>query len=228
MYHRNERNYFLQLITFLAVIFTAAIASATLNATVTVSSISCSSGVCTVTTSTAHNIPSNDAGFVLAGGPTADQIASTAASVPTSTTFTFNSNTATTCSSSCGTAQSAPNFIILGNPFTGQLGTQGVIACVWTYTTVPFPQSGKTSACSVAISTSVSTLSSLASEINGALASGAWVENVVQLTVATSDTTAQIEQELQRIQFAAQLQQAGGAQPGRDTGTVCNSGGCNQ
>jgi hypothetical protein len=129
----------------------------------------------------------------------------------------------TTCSSSCGTAQPAKNFLILGDPITNQLGLQVVIVCVWNYVQSPLPASGRTSTCAQADSNST-----LLSAENGALAAGTWNETVLTLTFASSDTRAQIEQELQRMQFAMQLAIAGGIQPGRDAGTFCDAVGCNQ
>lgn len=224
--HRKKRGPVLfKRILFL--LFSAALAFATASTPVAVSSISCSAGVCTVTTGTAHNIPSNNPGFALQGGPAADQLAGTAITVPTSTTFTFNSSTATTCSSSCGTAQPGKNFVIFGNPFAFALGLQSVTACVYNYISTPLPIAGKTSACASALTASGDNANLLAAE-NGALASGAWIETTVTLNLASSDTRAQIEQELQRVQFAAQLQIAAGIQPGRDTATFCDAVGCNQ
>jgi hypothetical protein len=191
---------------------------------VTVSSVTVSSGVATVTTSAVHNIPLSNGGFCLQGSSiTADILCGTVATVPSSTTFTFNSTAALACSSSCGTAQPAKNFLFLGNPLTGTLGLQQVTVCVWNYIATPLAVPNKTSVCAGAESNATLLISE-----NGALASGAWDETVITLTLASSDTRAQIEQEFQRIQFARQLAIAAGIQPGRDTGTFCDAVGCNQ
>lgn len=195
---------------------------------VTVNSISCSAGTCTVTTVSAHNIPANNPGLLMAGGPAGDVGAFTAATVPTTTTYTVVSSTMVTCSSSCGTAQPGPNFIILGNPFNGQLGLQSVTVCYWNYIQTPLPIANKTSACSAAFNSSVSPGTAALSSINTALAAGIWFESSFTLNFASSDTRAQIEQEFQRVQFAAQNQIVAGIQFGRDIGTICDAVGCNQ
>jgi len=195
---------------------------------VTISSITVSSGVATVTTSAVHNIPASNPGFCIKGvvAQTVDNVCGTAATVPTTTTFTFNAPAGVTlvaCASSCGTAQPAKNFLIAGNPITNLLGLQNVTVCVWNYIQTPLPVPNENSSCS-----SAETDATLLSEENGALASGSWFETTLTLTFASSDTRAQIEQEMQRIQFAMQLAIASGIQPGRDRGTFCDAVGCNQ
>lgn len=212
------------ILLFALLLLSAGAAFAAASSPVTVSSVTVSSGVVTVTTATAHNIPANNAGFCLQGSSVGvDILCGTAATVPTSTTFTFNSSTALACASSCGTAQPAKNFLVLGNPLTGTLGIQQVTVCVWNYIQTPLAFPNRTSACA-----SAETNATLLTSENGALASGAWDETVITLTLASSDTRAQIEQEFQRIQFARQLAIAAGIQPGRDTGTFCDAVGCNQ
>jgi hypothetical protein len=190
---------------------------------VTVNSISCTSGTCTVTTAAVHNIPANNPGLTLQGGPAGDIGGFTAATVPTTTTFTVVSSTMVTCASSCGTAQPAKNFLILGDPLTNNLGFQTVTVCVWNYNQTPLSAPNFVSACSLAEPSAP-----LLSAENGALASGAWTETFIVLTFASSDTRAQIEQEIQRMQFARQTAISAGIQPGRDTGTFCDAVGCNQ
>lgn len=209
-------------------LFASVLAFATASSPVTVSSINCSAGTCTVTTSTAHNIPTSGAefGFCLQGGPTGDVLCGAAATVPSTTTFTVSNTINTsmaTCSSSCGTAQPAKSFLILGNPFNGQLGLQSVFVCIWVYVQNPLPSPNKTSACSAAESNAT-----LLSAENGALASGNWAEFPVTLSLAAGDTRAEIEQECQRIQLSAQNQIVAGIQFGRDLGTFCDVIGCNQ
>jgi hypothetical protein len=217
-----------------AILFSAAIASATLSPGVTISSITVSGTTGTVTCSSACGMISNDPGGCIAGSSVTADNGCYAVTVTSSTVFTFSSSTATACASSCGTAQPGLNFIISGDPFAGIAGIQLATACVWTYQTTPLPISGKTTSCSSAFSSSIavsSGISSLLTPINAALASGQWVENTSTLFVALSDTTANIEQELQRQQFQAQLQLTTGAAAialGRDIGTACNGGGCNQ
>jgi hypothetical protein len=206
-----------------AIFFCSMLAFGASSTPVTVSSISCSAGVCTVTTASAHNVPSNNAGVCLQGGPAADVLCGIAATVPSSTTFTVNSSSMATCASSCGTAQPAKNFLISGDPITNQLGLHQVTVCIWNYILTPLPSPNKTSGCAAA-----ETNSTLLTSENGALASGAWYETQITLTFASSDTRAQIEQEFQRIQFAIQLEIAAGIQPGRDAGTFCDAVGCNQ
>jgi hypothetical protein len=195
---------------------------------VTISSITVASGTATITTSTAHNIPSTNAGVCLQGVSVAvDILCGTALTVPSSTTFTMSATqgnaTMLACASSCGTAQPAKNFLILGNPLLGALGLQQVTVCVWNYIQTPLAAPNRTSACA-----SAETNSTLLTSENTALASGTWDEVVITLTLASSDTRAQIEQEFQRIQFARQTAISAGIQPGRDTGTFCDAVGCNQ
>jgi len=199
-------------------------AFATSSTPVSVTTVTISSGVATVTTSAPHNIPANNAGFCLQGSTVSqDVLCGTAASVPSSTTFTFNSTTALACASSCGTAQPAKNFLVAGDPLTNSIGLQQVTVCFWNYILTPLPINNRTTGCAAA-----ETNATLLTSENGALASGGWFETQMTLTFAATDTRAQIEQEFQRIQFAMQNAIAAGIQPGRDTGTFCDSVGCNQ
>lgn len=214
----------MKLFLLACLLLSAAAAFAQSSSPVTVNSVTCSAGVCTVVTAATHNVPSNNPGFCLQGSSVAqDILCGSAATVADATHFTFKSSTAQNCSSSCGTAQPAKNFLILGNPLTAELGLQQVVVCVWNYLQTPLPAPNRTSVCAAAESNPT-----LLTSENGALASGAWDEKVITITLASSDTRAQIEQEFQRIQFARQIQIAAGIQPGRDTGTFCDSVGCNQ
>lgn len=188
---------------------------------VSVSGITCTSGTCTVTTSAVHNIPSTEPGFCLQGGPAADVLCGTVASVPTTTTFTVVSATMATCSTSCGTAQPAKQFLILGDPITNTLGVQQVTACVWNFITTPLPISGATSSCSTAEPNAT-----LLTSENAAIASGVWIEALITLQLAQTDPRAQIEAEFQHIQQARQSEFASKIQPGRDLGAFCDAVGC--
>jgi hypothetical protein len=99
-----------------------------------------------------------------------------------------------------------------------QLGQQNVTACVWVYVTTGIPVSGGTSGCAIQFS------GSLQSEVNGAIASGAWVEYQLSAGFANSATVATIEQYFQAIQFSYQLQ---AVQPGSVSGHQCDVTGCN-
>jgi hypothetical protein len=182
-----------------------------------ISSVSCSAGVCTVTTSSAHNVSPGDPGFIILGSSvSADNLAGTAASVVDGTHFTVNSTAMANCSSSCGTAQPAPVFILRSS--SASFGSQNVSACMWIFVTNGAPISNGTSGCSAQFSGNTQT------EINAAIASGSWIEVQQSVPFAQNANLGTIEQYFQALQFSLQLAQ--GFQPGGVTGHECDPTGC--
>lgn len=212
-------------------------AHAALATAVPATSIACSAGTCTITTSAAHNISiSAPGGCFIAGGslPAADVICFTATSVPSGTTFTLNQSlfpyaNFVACASSCGTVQSASQFIGFSTAQTLPVGIEQSLVCLWSFVQSPIPTPNASSACSNA---DFSGVSYALSEINGALSSGAWKEYIVIDSVSGSSTNANIEQEWQRKWFNVQQFYNAGTptfiQPGALNGILCNTGGCNK
>jgi len=205
----------------LLLLFLSAIVSlpahATLATPVTISSVTCSAGTCTVTTASAHSIPLNDPGFcILSSSVSADNICGAASTVPTSTTYTVVSATMANCSSSCGTSQPAPVFMVKGS--TPSFGQLNVSACLFVFVTSGIPISGATSNCSGQFSGALQT------QVNAAIAAGTWVEYEQTHAFSNSSTAATIQQFFQALQFSYQLQQLA---PGGFTGKQCDVTGCN-
>lgn len=184
---------------------------------VTISSVTCSAGTCTVTTATAHSVPANDPGFcILSSSVSADNICGTAATVPTTTTYTVKSATMAACSSSCGTSQPAPVFMISSSQ--PQFGQLNVTACMYVFVQTGVPISGGTTNCSAQFSGALQT------QINAAIAAGTWVEYDRTTPFSNSATLATIQQYYQALQFSYQLQQLA---PGGFTAHQCDVTGCN-
>jgi hypothetical protein len=101
---------------------------------------------------------------------------------------------------------------------TPQYGEQNVSACIWVFVQTGAPASGATSSCSAQFSGALQT------EVNGAVASGAWQEFVVGASFANSATIPTMEQYFQAIQYSYQLQ---AIQPGGPSGHECDVTGCN-
>jgi len=192
-------------------------AHAQLKTPVTISTITCSAGTCTVTTSAAHSIPLNDPGFcILSSSVTADNLCGTASTVPTTTTFTVVSASMAACSSSCGTAQPAPVFMIQSSK--PQFGQLSVTACMYVFVSAGVPISGGTSACSAQFTGALQT------ELNAAIAAGSWVEYDQTTPFSNSSTLATVEQYYQALQYSYQLQQLA---PGGFSAHECDVTGCN-
>jgi hypothetical protein len=187
---------------------------------VTISSVACTSGVCTVTTSSAHSVAANNPGFCIVGSTqTADNICGAAASVPLSTTYTVNSATMTACSSSCGTSQPAPLFILRTSQ--GGFGLQTILGCMWTFTPTGAAVSGAVSACSAVLP------SNLQTEVNAAIAAGTWIEQPINRAFPASYSATTILNQLLDLQLAAQVALAAATAPGSDAGLECDVTGCN-
>lgn len=195
----------------------SASAFAVLATPVTNNSITCSAGTCAVVTASAHNVSSSDPGFcILSSSQATDNICGTASVVTDATHYSFLSSTGVTCSSSCGTSQPAPVFMLRSS--APQFGQQNVSACMWTFVTTGIPISGGTSGCSAQFSGALQT------EINAAIAAGSWVEIADTVGFSNSASVSTIEQYFQALQFSYQLQAIA---PGNVSGHECDVTGCN-
>lgn len=202
---------------------------------VTISSIAVAGTVATVTTSTAHSIPSNNPGFCILGVTvqTVDNVCGAAATVPSSTTYTFNFPTGVTilaCASSCGTSQPAPLLAIRGNATSCALGSQCVSFCEYVFAPVAVPLANATTACASAFTTAAfgSNAATVLSEMNAALASGQIVERFQpSLPFPALYTVTSVQNKILDIQLSDQTAFAAANAPGLFTGHPCDVTGCN-
>jgi hypothetical protein len=88
---------------------------------------------------------------------------------------------------------------------------------MYVFVTTGLAVSGATSACAAQFSTT------LAGEINGAIAAGSWIEYDATEAFSNSATVATIEQQFEALQFSYQLQQIA---PGGASGHECDVTGC--
>lgn len=212
----------LKMKTFLTIAFLFLTANlfATLATPVTITSVTCAAGVCTVTTATAHSIVSGNPGFcILASSIPADNICGTANTVPLTTTYTVNSALMAACASSCGTSQPAPLFVIRSS--VPSFGQQNIIGCIWTFTATGAAQAGAVSSCSSVLP------SNIQSGANGAIAAGTWIESPVNRSFPASYTAVTIMNQLLDLQSAMQIAQAAASAPGSTMGRQCDLTGCN-
>lgn len=194
-------------------------AFATLATPSAISSITVSAGVATVTTSTAHNLAANNPGFCIVGsGQGADNICGTA-TITNSTVFTVNSATMMACSSSCGTSQPAPLFVLRGQQPT--FGVVSASGCMWTFVTTGVPIQNGVSGCSSLLPANIQT------EVNGAVASGQWIEQQFSRVYAGNVTLPTIDNDLLALQLAYQNAQSAASAPGGFAGKECDVTGCN-
>lgn len=222
---------------FSLLVFTfSLLAHASLGTPVTISSITVSSGVATVTTSSVHNIPNaNNMGFCILGvvTQTVDNVCGTAATVPSTTTLTFNAPNGITllaCASSCGTLQPSPLFVVKGNIFGCIVGKQCVTYCEYNFVAVGLPLSGGTTNCAGAFTTSAfgANASTILSEMNAAIAAGQIIETFHSSEQFPSSYNAtQIQNKILDIQFADQVALGASNGPGSFIGKACDVTGCN-
>lgn len=184
-----------------------------------ISSISVSGGVATVTTSVAHNLVANNAGFCIVGSAQAQDNICGTATVTDSTHFTVNSSTMVACASSCGTSQPAPLFVLRGQqPSFGVITASG---CMWTFVANGIPAPNAVSACSSILP------SAIQSEVNGAIASGQWIEQSISRPYPGNVSLPTIDNDLLALQLAYQNAQAAASAPGGIAGKQCDVTGCN-
>lgn len=184
-----------------------------------VGSITVSNGTATVTTSIAHNLAANNPGFCITGSSvSADNVCGTA-TVTDATHFTVANAAMLACSSSCGTSQPAPVFVLRGQqPSFGVITAQG---CMWTFVSSGVPIQNGVSACSSLLPAAIQ------SAANGAVASGQWIEQQFARAYPGSVAITTIDSDLLALQLAYQNAQSAASAPGGVAGKECDVTGCN-
>ncbi len=222
----------------LLILLSAVVAHAALTTPVTVSSITVSGTVATVTTATPHSIPNvagGNTGFCILGvvTQTVDNVCGAAATIPSTTTYTFNFPNGITilaCAASCGTGQPATLFVIKGNSLNCQLGKQCVTFCEFNFAAVPVPISGATTSCASAFTVSAfgANAVTILAQVNAALVSGQFIEiSHPAEKFASTLNSAQLQAELQNIQLADQNANGAANSLGGFIGKACDATGCN-
>jgi len=152
-----------------------------------VTGVSVTGGVALVTTATVHGLVINQ-GFSLQGGTNrVCNLNNTVATVPTTTTFTFNLNTPDT-SSTGGTVSPAKEIIILDTNSFQTTNTIVVRYLLWLTTTTPKPSSPNSP---------TSLWSGASGQENAAILAGTTVEILRTTTLSSTITKAQLEAAIQ-------------------------------
>lgn len=92
---------------------------------------------------------------------------------------------------------------------------------MWTFTPTGAAVANAVSACSSVLP------SNLQTEVNGALASGMWIEQPINRIFPLSYSATTIMNQLLDLQLAAQIALAAATAPGSDAGLECDVTGCN-